>query len=249
MRKPLYFISDVHFYLKFSNSEDEKINRISALFDEIIEKQGSLIMVGDFFDFWFGYKSVIPRHFFRILCKLKQLRDAGCLIHYIGGNHDYWLDGFWEEDLGVIVHRHPLEMVLDNKRFFIAHGDGIDEKDHGYHLLSSVLRNRFFIKCFSLIPPPLAYGFARAISHTSRKFDNKDPQIIKRDHEIMKHFVNKKFTEGFDYVILGHYHQPEEFHKDNHVFLNCGDWLGHYSYGVYDGELKLYFQDSDYLKK
>lgn len=239
MNLPIYFISDVHFYLKENELEKEKIAKVSALFNDVIEKRGTLFIVGDFFDFWFDYQSVIPRHFFSILSKLKEVREAGCEIHYIVGNHDYWHKDFFTHEIGAKVYHDPLITEIDGKRFLILHGDGIDENDTGYKRLKAVIRNKFFIKLFSLIPAGLAFRFARAVSHTSRKFDSKDPKVIAHEHSIMQNFVSKKFAEDFDCIVMGHYHQPEETHKDGRSYLNCGDWLQHFTYGIYDGKLRL----------
>ena len=239
MNEPIYFISDVHFYLNDNQLEKEKVAKVSRLFDEIIENKGTLCIVGDFFDFWFDYQSVIPRQFFQILAKLKEVKDAGCEIHYIVGNHDYWHKDFFQKELNATVHFEPWKTKVDDKQFLILHGDGIDENDIGYKRLKAVIRHKFFIKIFSLIPASLAFRIARGISHTSRKFDSKDPNVIAQEQAVMKKFVAKTFAEGYDCVVMGHYHQPELMQENGKSYLNCGDWLQHFTYGIYKGELKL----------
>jgi len=234
MNKPIYFISDVHFYLNDNETERNKFEKVSQLFDEIIDKQGSLFIVGDFFDFWFEYKTVISRRYFKILCKLRQLIQSGCDVHYIGGNHDFWLYNFLKNDVGVTVYYEPVETEIDGKKFYIAHGDGLEPEDKGYLFLKKILRNRFFIKLFSFVPPAIAFGVAKFVSGTSRKYDNRTPELDLKNREKLKKYASEKFKTGFDFVVLGHYHLPEEYHEGDKTYLNCGDWIDSFTYGVFD---------------
>ena len=246
MKNPIYFISDVHFYLKENQTEKDKLNKVSGLIDEVIENHGTLFIVGDFFDFWFEYKDVVPRQYFQILYKLRALKMANCELYYVAGNHDFWLYDFIKNEIGAKVYYDPLEINVEGKKFYIAHGDGIDKNNRGYNFLKSILRNKFFIKLFALITPSLAFKIARVISSTSRKYDNKTIEIEKQNRLNLIDFAKKKFNNGFDYVILGHYHLPEEFHQDEHVYLNCGDWLKHYSYGIFkNNNLKLEYWEKE----
>jgi len=247
MKRPLYFISDVHFYLREDAVEQEKTAKVSQLIDSVIAKQGTLFIVGDFFDFWFEYGSVVPRSYFNILAKLREMTQAGCKLHYIGGNHDFWLGDFIINNLSATVYNKPAELTIDNKRFYIAHGDGIDPADKGYLFLQKILRNKFFIKLFSFIPPGLAFNLAKLVSGTSRKYDNNSTEILRQNRKQLRTFAGEKFAEGFDCVVLGHYHLPEEYHTGDKTYLNCGDWLKHFTYGVFEeGKLRLeYVKNSD----
>ena len=64
---PIYFISDNHFMMHTSSKEDNRRKILISLFKEIKEKQGTLIIGGDFFDFWFEYPNVIPKYYIEII--------------------------------------------------------------------------------------------------------------------------------------------------------------------------------------
>ena len=52
--------------------------------------QKYIYLLGDMFDFWFEYKTVVPKGYVRFLGKLAELIDAGIDIHFFTGNHDIW---------------------------------------------------------------------------------------------------------------------------------------------------------------
>ena len=62
------------------------------------------------FDFWYEYRTVVPKGFVRFLGKLAELVDAGIEVHFFTGNHDIWTFGYLENEIGLIVHRQPEEI-------------------------------------------------------------------------------------------------------------------------------------------
>ena len=55
--------------------------------------------MGDVFDFWFEYKTVVPRGYVRLLAAIAAFTDAGIPVHYFTGNHDMWTFGYLEQEL------------------------------------------------------------------------------------------------------------------------------------------------------
>ena len=100
--------------------------------------------MGDLFDFWFEYKTVVPKGFVRVLGKLAELADAGIPIHFFVGNHDMWMLDYLEKEIGITVHYTPQEFTFCSKIFFIGHGDGLGPNDMGYKRMKKVFKNFFF---------------------------------------------------------------------------------------------------------
>ena len=94
-KQPVYFISDNHFKLDIDLPEIERRNRLYHVFEKIISTGGTLIIGGDFFDFWFDYRYVLPAAYVDLLEQLHQLNQSGIAIHYVLGNHDYWDFGYF----------------------------------------------------------------------------------------------------------------------------------------------------------
>ena len=232
-----YFFSDAHLGLNHLQSEKSKIEKILSFFKHVGETGDRLFIVGDLFDFWFEYRTVIPRGQTKIISSLIQLKELGKEIHYIAGNHDFWMKDFFSKELDIPVHFNSLEYKMNGKQFFIQHGDGISQKDVGYRIIKRIFRNRFNIFLYSLLHPDLGIPLAQWISTRSRKHTGEKGPPDDSDYQQL---ATVKFNEGFDYVMFAHLHFPIFKEIDEKVYINLGDWIEHFSYAVFDGkELQL----------
>ncbi len=170
-------------------------------------------LVGDiFFDFWFEYKHVIPKGYTRILGKLAALSDKGIGISIFIGNHDMWMDGYFEEELNIPVYYEPQTYTIGSKRFYIGHGDGLGLGDHGYKMLKKVFRNSVLpLWMFSAIHPAWGIALANYFSRKSRSATGYRSWSISFGTENeWKAIYSKEVLqkEHFDYFIYGHRHLP-----------------------------------------
>lgn len=233
-----YFISDVHLATEHSAEEEQKQERLTLFFNKIRSDATHLFIVGDFFDFWFEYKYVIPKAYFPFLYALKELSKSGVEIHYLAGNHDFALGSFLDEYIGIKTWPEDNAMELDGKRFYLFHGDGVAKNDGPYRMLRRILRNSFNQKLFRWLHPDVGIPFARFASGTSRSYTNQNNHL--RDESDYIEFARRKFAEGFNYVLMGHRHNPLEHEENGHKYINLGDWLHNFTYARFDGEeLKL----------
>ncbi len=227
MNNKIYFVSDHHFSRTIK--EEEKIRKFFE-FIEHIKGCEALFIVGDFFDFYFEYKTQIPKSYFSVLNALWELKKSGTQIHYIVGNHDFWIGDFFTKQLGAQVYKKPLELTLQGRKFFIAHGDGLSKFD----ITRWILRNKFTIFLFHWIHPDIAWLIGRLTS----KLSSKTGKVVK--WEKLYDIAEQKFDIGFDAVIFGHIHIPKHIHN-NKDFLLLGDWIKYFSYGKLEcGKLKLF---------
>ena len=205
---PIYFISDNHFSMEKSDAELIRREKLFSLFDKIESAKGTLIIGGDFFDFWFDYKYVVPKGFNDILFRLEQLYKSGIKIHYILGNHDYWDFGSFSQKFGAIVHDGDLEFDVNGQKILVTHGDGLLKNDVGYRFMKRVIRSKIAIFLFRLFHPDWGCALARKVSNTSSHYHHHDEKSVSIRNE-MREFANKKWNEGYDVVLIGHYHQTE----------------------------------------
>ncbi len=240
-----YFISDVHLG-HLNRKEDKEIeNLLIKLLKAIKSDCETLYIVGDLFDYWFEYNTVIPSYYYRTLTILSELVDAGIKIEYIMGNHDFGHIKFFEEELGIKIHKTDIEQTLNNKKFYISHGDGKAYNDTGYLILRSILRNPISIKLFKWVHPDFGIPIASGSSHKSR--EHTDSKIY-GEKDGMTDFAKKKLEEGFDYVIMGHRHKVIELKHANGEYFNLGEWIINPTFGTFDGNEFKIMQVKEFIK-
>lgn len=237
MNSGYYFISDVHLNLK--GFESEKIQeQILVNFLEFIKKDAAeLFIVGDLFDFWIEYKYVVPKGNYRLLTKISELTDAGIKITYLAGNHDFWRGSYFRDEFGIEILDRNLEREISGKKFFISHGDGLAYKDTGYRIMKKILRNKISQKLYSFIHPDIGIWLAKRTSSTSRVYTGQK-DYSQRDG--LKDYAMKKLEEGFDFAVMGHRHKPLKIESSGRYYINLGDWIDDFSYGLFrDKKFKL----------
>lgn len=231
--KPSYFISDVHLGLQEPEIERQKERALLSFLEHVQSNAGRLYILGDLFDFWFEYRHVIPKGYHRVLGRLSDLTESGVEVHYLAGNHDFWVRSYFHEALGLTVHRDPFAEELGGKRFFYHHGDGLAIRDNGYRILKKVFRSKVSIFLFSLLHPDLGIGLARSWSRMSREHTSTKNY---GEGDGMVEYAVARIKEGFDYVVMGHRHEPASRKVGGGTYINLGDWITHRTYGVFDGD-------------
>lgn len=223
-----YFISDVHLGLGAPEEERKKEDRLLKLLEHVRRNGAALYVVGDLFDFWFDYKTVVPRGFHRTLTALQALTDADIPVHFLAGNHDYWIGDFFEKELKIQVHLEAFETTIEGKRVFMHHGDGLAQKDLGYRLIKPILRSRLSIAAYRWLHPDIGVKLARGSSRTSRQYTSEKDF---GEEEAMVAYAQGLIDTGIDVVVMGHRHRPELRTLGNGVYINLGDWITHFTYG------------------
>lgn len=236
--KKVYFASDFHLGIPDRTTSLEREKRICAWLDGIKADAGLLYLVGDLFDTWFEYKNVIPKGYIRFLGKLAELSDGGLQIEAFTGNHDLWMLGYFEKELNIPVHHHPIEREINGKKFFIGHGDGLGPGDHGYKFIKKIFRNKACQWLFGILPPYIGMGIAGYFSRKSRaQTGQTDEVFLGEDKEWLVVYSKEMLqTAHYDYFVFGHRHLPLDIKlNDKSRYINLGDWIKYDSYAVFDG--------------
>ena len=248
--KKIYFASDFHLGIDVKYTSKEREKQIVRWLEMIRVDAEEIYLVGDVFDFWFEYNTVIPKGYTRLFGKLAELRDQGISIYFFIGNHDMWMFRYFEEEFGIPIYRKPIVRELKGKQFFIGHGDGLGPGDHGYKLLKKVFSNKLCQWGFACIHPNIGIGLANFWSRMSRGSQKiEEEQFLGVEKEWLLTYCNRKLdTVEVDYFIFGHRHLPIDFMLKNEKsrYINLGDWMNHNSYAVFDGrDVKINFFEND----
>ncbi|MGE5177032.1 MAG: UDP-2,3-diacylglucosamine diphosphatase [Hyphomicrobiales bacterium] len=217
-----YFIADAHLGQGSPESNRVRERDLLAFLDQVGEERAALYVDGDLFDFWFEYGQAIPKRFVRVLSHLGSLRRAGLPVTYVGGNHDFWIGDYLARELDVTFTDRPLPISIQGRKILLAHGDGLGPGDHGYKLLKRVLRNRVARFLFRWIHPDVGIPIAAATSHTSRRHA---PRPKRSDEDLERALAAPWFAEGYDAVVLAHFHRVVHRNGSGGEFLVLGDWI------------------------
>lgn len=237
--KKIYFASDNHLGAPTAEASRPREQKFVAWLDEIKGDAAAIFLMGDLFDFWFEYKTVVPKGFTRTLGKLAEITDSGIPVHFFVGNHDLWMNGYFQEELGIPVYHKPQEYTFNNKTFLIGHGDGLGPGDTGYKRMKKIFKNPVFKWLFKWLHPDIGVKIAQYLSVKNKLISgDDDAKFLGEDNEWLVQYCKRKLeTKHSDYFIFGHRHLPLEIDLNkNSKYVNLGDWIQYYTYGVFDGE-------------
>ncbi len=234
MKLPIYFVSDNHFFMDSPPNENKRRELLFSLFEKIRQEKGTLIIGGDFFDFWFDYGNKQPPGYENIFDQLEALSTAGVEIHYVAGNHDYWDFGYFKKKFNAHVYKGNFDFNANHKRILVTHGDGLLSGDSGYRFMRKIIRSKISIFLFKILGGQIGYRLAKKISNTSKKYNysekyNKINHVQKREIRLeINKYIRNNWPE-YDAVLVGHYHQTGIDTLNNKDIIYLGDWLSYYT--------------------
>lgn len=237
--KKIYFLSDFHLGAPNKAQSNLRELRLVRFLQNAKKDAAAIFIVGDIFDFWFEYKTVVPKGFVRILGCLADLADAGIELHIFTGNHDLWMKDYLTEELNAKIYFEPREFTLGSKKFFIGHGDGLGPGDQGYKFMKKIFTNPLCKWLFGWLHPDLGIQLANYFSSKSRaKTGTSDEVFMGEEKEWLIIYSKQKAKEiNAHYFIFGHRHYPLDIAiNENSRYINLGDWLRSNSYAVFDGQ-------------
>ena len=239
----LYFASDFHLGAGNYANMRERETRMVHWLDTIKADAAEVFLMGDVFDFWFEYKTVVPKGYIRLLGKLAELADAGIKLYLFKGNHDMWMFDYFERELGATIISNELEIERNGKKFYLHHGDGLGPGDGFYKILKKIFRSKVCQWLFARVHPNLGIGIANYWSRHSRitGLHNEKRKSVEQEwlviycRELLKiHF--------YDYMVFGHRHLPLDIElNEKSRYVNLGEWVNYNTYAVFNGaELTLH---------
>ncbi len=236
--KKIYFISDFHLGVPNDSDSRKREDKIISWLNSISNDVQILYLMGDVFDYWFEYKEVVPRGYVRLLGKLAELSDAGVELHYFTGNHDMWVFDYLPKEIGLQIHRAPIQKEYNGKKFFLGHGDGLGPGDFGYKFIKKVFANKLAQWLFARVHPNTGIGLMKFFSRKSRiATGTSDDLYLGDDKEWLMIYSREVLQkEHYDYFIFGHRHLPLDKQLNGQSrYINLGEWINHFTYAVFDG--------------
>jgi UDP-2,3-diacylglucosamine hydrolase len=246
-------LSDFHLGVPTREKSLEREKRIVRFLNQIKNDAKEIYILGDIFDFWFEYKTVVPKGYTRLLGTIAHLSDSGISIHFFTGNHDMWSFSYFQEELGVKLYKEPILKEIDGKKFFLGHGDGLGPGDKGYKFIKKIFSNSFCQWLFAHMHPNIGIGLANYFSRKSRMANAQADEVFLGENEewlvqFCKDYLSK--NPPVDYFVFGHRHLPLDIRLEKGArYINLGEWVKYNSYAVFDGkELELKFFETNMIR-
>ena len=236
IKTKIYFASDFHLGAPNHQKSREREKKICKWLDQISKDAKEVYLLGDLFDFWFEYNKVIPKGFERLKGKLAELTDSGIKIHLFVGNHDLWTFGYLESEIGLTIYTKPKIIEINNKKLYVAHGDGLGKGNVIYKLIKRVYKNRMCQFLFKILPSTIGITLAQFLSRRNKKKQNPSKEKLGENY-LIDYCKNVLKQQHIDYFVFGHIHRPCSIElSPNSTYINLGDWVTHFSYAELDEE-------------
>jgi UDP-2,3-diacylglucosamine hydrolase len=222
---PCLLMSDAH----LGAAPTDRESAVVAFLGHARTTAGSVVINGDLFDFWFEWKTVMPRGHVRVLGALAALTDAGIPVTMLVGNHDAWAGDVLTREIGVTLVRDAWDGTLGGWRAHVAHGDGRrEDADRRYRALQRVLRHPLAVRAFRRLHPDFATRLASGTSSQSRKHESSDGGIGLR--AVAADYL--RAHGDTELVVFGHSHVATLERTPFGVYANPGAWMQRPSYLV-----------------
>lgn len=214
-------------------------------------KPKTLILNGDIIDIWQFNKSYWPESHMQVIKHITGLMAKKVKVYYVTGNHDEMLRKFVGFKMGSLQIVNKVVLNLDGKKAWFFHGDVFDVimqnskwlaklGAKGYDTL--ILINRLFNH--------LSEKMGRGKLSFSKKIKNSVKSAVKFINDFEQIAADIAISNGYDYVVCGHIHQPGIKKIENKegavTYLNSGDWIENLTALEYNqGAWKIYQFDED----
>lgn len=219
-------VNDAHLGQDLDVPSRERERRLIALLEEKGEDADLVVLLGDIFDFWFEYRTVIPRRFFSLLSTLAHLARSTRVV-FVEGNHDLWMEDFFPDVLGIPVARVGVNLEMGNVRARLVHGDLLDGLSLGGKTTRRLLGHPVLKACFRWIHPDVGIALAHAVARLSRSRSQNEE--IPEDR--LEEGARRVLEEGYHLLVMGHLHEVVARKVGEGFLLVTGDWMRHFTYG------------------
>ncbi|MCA4900664.1 MAG: UDP-2,3-diacylglucosamine diphosphatase [Bacteroidota bacterium] len=242
----LVIISDVHLGTYGCHAE-ELLKYLKSI------KPKRLVLNGDIIDMWQFSKRYWPKSHMQVVKHITGLLAKGTKVTYLTGNHDEMLRKFASFKLGGFQIANKKVVSLNGQSAWIFHGDVFDVTMQyskwlaklgaiGYDTL--ILINSFVNFILKLL--------GRGKISLSKRVKDSVKQAVKFIDDFEKTAADIAISNGYQYVICGHIHQPAmrkiTTEKGEVTYLNSGDWVENLTALEYDqGMWRIYNYHDDQI--
>lgn len=191
---------------------------------------GMVVLNGDIIDIWQFSKHYWPKAHMKVLKKIIKWVSAGIPVYYVTGNHDEMLRKFSDLQMGALTLTDQLLIDIDGKKTWIFHGDVFDiSMKHSRWLARMGGKSYDYLILLNRLVNHISRIMGRGPVSLSKKVKDSVKKAVKFVSDYEDTAADVAITRGYDVVICGHIHQPQQrIVEKNHrkvLYLNSGDWI------------------------
>ena len=200
---PIALLADAHLGGP-GGSGDELGAQLEALSVECCER---LVVLGDLFHVWVGYRRYETEELRRLLPVIQNLRNRGVPVHYIEGNRDFYLaSGDYASCFDSIGYEYAF--VSDGVRYLAVHGDGLNDRDWRYRFWRRASKNPLSRVVLRTLP----FLGSRFLNRTDKRLSNTNFEHKKEIPEAdIRRYAEVRLADAHDVLLLGHFHEPQRW--------------------------------------
>jgi UDP-2,3-diacylglucosamine pyrophosphatase LpxH len=179
---------------------------------------------------WQFSKNYFPKDHMQVVKEIISLATKGVPVHYITGNHDELLRKFSGFELGNLSIDNKLVLEMDGKRAWVFHGDVFDvTMQHAKWLTKLGAIGYDLLILINACTNSVLSKMGKEKISLSKKIKNGVKSAVKYINNFELICADIAISNGYDYVVCGHIHQPEIRTIKNDEgevgYLNSGDWV------------------------
>lgn len=230
----ILFLSDLHLGRgpreASRRAEADAIDLLMAHRRALRQPGARLILLGDVFDAYMEYRTLVPAGFIRFLGALAALADDGVTITAVPGNRDHWQLGHLATETGITLEREEWRGAAYGRSLLAAHGDGRIAAETTQNRIRPLLRSKAAYWLYrNALPGDWGFRVARRIAASGD--GEPEPHLVAGLRDAAAIALRQP---GTDLVIFGHCHVAECTDLGDGTYLNPGYWFGNRTYGVLD---------------
>lgn len=240
-------ISDVHLGT-YGCHANELVGYLKSIQPE------TLTLNGDIIDMWQFSKRYWPPAHMQVLKCITDFLVQGVKVYYVTGNHDEMLRKFVGLEMGSLQIVNKLVLHLDGNKAWIFHGDVFDVTMQNSKWLAKLgVKGYDALILINRIVNYFSQKLGRGKLSLSKKVKNSVKSAVKFIDDFEQVVAEIAISNGYQYVICGHIHQPEikriKAKEGEVVYLNSGDWVENLTALEYEsGKWKLYNFNQDHQR-
>lgn len=197
------FASDFH----LKPAEPAEIEVFVQFTRRVVHGARRFLVLGDLFEYWIGPHQLTDAAYAPVFQAFRELAAAGTEVILFHGNRDFLLGAAEARAAGGVVVGEERAYECHGKRVLAMHGDSLCTRDVDYQQSKRILRSRAIYGLSRVMPGTVAHAIARRLR---RKSTANVARKTAFTMGIVEDEVKRRLAEGFDAIVCGHVHRPEE---------------------------------------